>query len=206
MTHRVTFRASRHILLLAALLLLPLATKAYVESNGLYYEISSNRSATLIANPNGTKYSGRITIPIRFKKGNLEYLVTAIGDNAFCGCRSLKEITLPDSVEQLGTGVFWDCAELETARVGRGVKELPYNCFCRCGKLKSVTLSEGLEALGDCAFEYCSGLDEIIIPSGVTRFGGSVFSCCGELTLIAPAGSAAEKYAQKNGHGFRAAE
>ena len=95
---------------------------------------------------------------------------------------------------------------METARVGRGVKELPYNCFCRCGKLKSVTLSEGLEALGDCAFEYCSGLDEIIIPSGVTRFGGSVFSCCGELTLIAPAGSAAEKYAQKNGHGFRAAE
>ncbi len=161
MTRRVTFRASRHILLLAALLLLPLATKAYVESNGLYYETSSNRSATLIANPDGTKYSGRITIPVRFKKGNIEYTVTAIGDNAFSDCSGLTSVTIGKSVKSIGMEAFSGCSALTSLKIPDNVTVIDTFAFHRCTNLSSLSIGSGLTSMGWGAFAGCENLTQV---------------------------------------------
>ncbi len=54
------------------------------------------------------------------------------------------------------------------------------------------------------AFSGCTGLQSITIPKSVTWTGDCVFSDCPNLTIYAPAGSAAERYAKMNGIRFEA--
>lgn len=129
--------------------------------------------------------------------------VKAIGHSAFDGCTGLKSIIIPDSVSQFGEKVFWNCEGLESAVIGKGVKELGYNTFCKCRSLTTITLSQGLERIGDCAFEYCTSLREITIPETVTSMGYNVFPL-GEPVIKGKAGSAAQQYADRNGHKFKA--
>ena len=129
--------------------------------------------------------------------------VKAIGNSAFEGCRELKTIKIPNSVSEFGEKVFWNCEKLESAVIGKGVKELGYNTFCKCRALTSVTISQGLERIGDCAFEYCTSLREITIPDTVTSMGYNVFPA-GEVIIKGRAGSAAQQYADKFGHSFKA--
>ena len=99
--------------------------------------------------------------------------------------------------------MFWNCEKLESAVIGKGVKELGYNTFCKCRALTSVTISQGLERIGDCAFEYCTSLREITIPDTVTSMGYNVFPA-GEVIIKGRAGSVAQQYADKFGHSFKA--
>ena len=46
---------------------------------------------------------------------------------------------------------------------------------------------------------------DVTIPEGVTEIGSSAFDGCKKLTIHAPAGSAAEQYAKKNGIRLEAA-
>lgn len=45
---------------------------------------------------------------------NLEYYVTRIDKNGFADCRSMKSVTVPNSVTTIGEHAFWDCHELES--------------------------------------------------------------------------------------------
>ena len=75
-------------------------------------------------------------------------LVT-IQNYAFSNCKALKEITIPNSVIELGSQVFWDCSSLETVRLGANqgkgldtysVQSMLYGC----NSLKYVYISRTL--------------------------------------------------------------
>ena len=54
--------------------------------NGIYYKPTSSTTVSVIANPDGTKYSGDITIPYTVKLGTIDFTdftVTSIADSAF---------------------------------------------------------------------------------------------------------------------------
>ena len=68
--------------------------------------------------------------------------ITSIGDNAFCGCSSLKSIEIPNSVTSIG-----DFA------------------FCVCESLKSIEIPNSVTSIGDEAFLGCSSLKSIIVCS-----------------------------------------
>lgn len=154
-------------------------------------------------NVNVTTYQGDLIIPetVTGSDGNT-YTITAIGDEAFMGCRQLTSIQLPNTVQTLGEGAFAICQELISANIPEGVTELPVGCFGNCRALNSVTLpstlktinkmafygcvalettsftlSEGLEYIGEQAFSECtsSKFTEITIPSTVTRIGDKAF-------------------------------
>ena len=48
----------------------------------------------------------------------MENGVTAIGDHAFSNCRNLQEITIPESVSDIGRGVFNGCKNLRVIYYG----------------------------------------------------------------------------------------
>lgn len=64
--------------------------------------------------------------------------VKAIGAQAFIGLTKLTNITIPDSVSVLGSGVFQGSG-LNTVVLGSGVTSLDGNCFYNCKTISSFT-------------------------------------------------------------------
>lgn len=124
--------------------------------------------------------------------------VEKIGNGAFWGCESLEEIIIPDSVTHMGTHMFTRCASLKAVKLSENhVGEIADHFFSDCKKLKTLIVPAGITELGLCAFSFCSGLREIHISKGTKRFEFSWLDRLKGLTIYAPKGSAAEKYAKE---------
>ena len=92
--------------------------------------------------------SGEVVIPETIEG----YEVKWISSYAFSNCKNITEITIPDSVTEIGNYAFDNCTSLS-----------------------KVQLSNGLTKIGDYAFYYCKNLTEITIPDSVTEIGNYAF-------------------------------
>lgn len=118
---------------------------------------------------------------------------------------NVKAICLPDSVKELGEGVFGNNSSLITVVLGTGIEELPTATFLNCKNLENVVLSEGLKFIRANAFGGCKSLKEISIPSTVEEIELNSFLLANENLIIkGKSGSCAETFAKENGFKFEA--
>lgn len=138
--------------------------------------------------------------------------LTSFGKNVqylLYGCKSLKEFTVPASIETIPERCFYNSQYLETIRFEKGskVESIGKEAFYACYALKDVELAEGLTTIGEsafrnldqmeklvipgtvttigiCAFYDCDGLQEIAIPDSVISIGKAAFAYCGNVTDI----------------------
>ncbi len=132
--------------------------------------------------------------------------VTSIGNYAFFGSNSLTSITIPKSVTEIGTEVFYECtgeliincnipsdspytgaffnSDFTKATISDGVTSIGDYAFVLCDNLTSVTIPESVTEIGKSAFYDCSSLASIVIPTNVTSIGYEVFRGCSSLTSI----------------------
>lgn len=115
--------------------------------------------------------------------------VTEIRDNAFYKCTSLKEITLPESLEKMGHHCFFECTSLEKIVIPDSTAEIGMGCFDGCSALSEVTLSENFAVLPESCFRGCSSLKSIILPQNVTEIQKFCFAGCGSLSGISLSGN-----------------
>lgn len=101
--------------------------------------------------------------------------ITAIPDSAFLGCRSLKGITLPQSLVSIGKDAFSCCGSLVCVDIPKGVTSIGARAFAQCGSLAEIVIPEGVTAIGDCAFLMCGSLKRVTIPDSVTSMEGNPF-------------------------------
>lgn len=101
---------------------------------------------------------------------NIPQSVKYIGQYAFRDCVSLKEISLPKNLEELGNGAFKNSGL--TSVVIPDSMTLLSNAFSYCADLKSVTIGSGVREIDYAAFSGC-GIEELVIPANVTSFGGA---------------------------------
>lgn len=78
--------------------------------------------------------------------------ITAIPDDAFWGCETLVDVTLPQTVRTIGKGAFGQCVNLTR-----------------------INIPEGVTSIGDSAFLMCSSLTRLSIPDSVTSIEGNPF-------------------------------
>ena len=118
-----------------------------------------------------------------------------IKDGAWRSCERLTEISLPDSVKELGNRVFCACVHLRNVKLPANLIKLGEAVFADCRSLQSLELPEGLKEIGSKAFFGCRNLESIFIPESLTHLEEKLFDVSQKLTIYAPQGSAAESYA-----------
>lgn len=114
--------------------------------------------------------------------------VTKIAENAFLRCKQLKSIVIPSSVTALGeqfgdSGMFKDCAALESITISGNIKRLPNYMFHSCKNLRSVVIEEGVEEVGKYCF-FASGLESITFPDSLKSVEASAFEACNNLETV----------------------
>ncbi len=125
-----------------------------------------------------------------------EFMGFEIGDQAFSGCTSLKDIDIPHGISMLGHGAFRNCVSLESIYLPRcyispyafsgcvSLKEInPTSCisegvFSHCKSLSVFPLLDSTTAIEADAFEHCYALTEIVIPASVRRIEPLAFRSC----------------------------
>ena len=111
--------------------------------------------------------------------GTLETL----GSGAFRQCDELARITLPDSVTEIGQYCFDYCTALTYVKLSSSLTEIPDFAFRYCSNLTSVTIPESVRGIGRYAFSQ-SGLTEVEPGGGVTSIGDYAFNSCPKLTSV----------------------
>lgn len=109
--------------------------------------------------------------------------VTGIGGYAFSKT-SIRHFELPATVTSYGSGVLYDCLELESVILPDNLTEIYDSMFRGCESLTVIDIPDGVTKLGDFAFDGCASLASIIIPAGVTYVGNYCFSDCSNLRHI----------------------
>lgn len=111
------------------------------------------------------EYKGKVYhSPEEFEKAVNTKILEAEGDIAeyqFAGMTNLKDIKIPNSVENIKNGAFRKCANLRNVIISDGVKTIGHKCFMGCPSLKSINIPDSVTEIGSCAFACCENLDHI---------------------------------------------
>lgn len=148
-------------------------------------------------------------------KITIENGVESIGNNAFVD-NNIKEITIPESVRELGYGiindtqtavVYYNAIELDrnlhrtsssdypifstdTLKkivFGKNVKLVPAYCAYDCALLEQIVFTSSIREIDIGAFAYCTSLKYVALPGGVQKIDMYAFADCTSLeTVIIP--------------------
>ena len=123
---------------------------------------------------------------------NISNGTKVIYSSALSGCNKLTDITIPDSVTDIGIYAFSGCSGLTSVTIGNSVTNIDTNAFSRCTGLTSIIIPDSVTNIGDWAFSDCRGLTIIAISDSVTSIGGDAFYGCSGLTSITYHGTKAQ--------------
>ncbi len=110
--------------------------------------------------------------------------VTEIGGGVFYGKDKIKSVKLPDGVTTIGGWAFSGCASLETINLPSTVTEIGDDAFAGCESLKAIDIPTGVTKIGDEAFFGCSLIKSVNIPSGLTEINQYAFFKCASLESV----------------------
>lgn len=125
-------------------------------------------------------------------------IVGRIGNEAFSGGKFIAELTLPETVYNIGFAAFYNCPNLKTIHFVNGLRILERSAFNGCRSLEEVSLPDTLIDIGEKAFAYCPKLQAVHIPSSVGHISDNAFEGCQNITIYCRENSFAHEYALKN--------
>ena len=161
---------------------------------------------------------GSLSTPINVSSVFIPATVLSIGDSAFIYCDALttvtfaensqlksieraafwgsehvhprfKEIKIPDSVETIGNGAFYEYRDLERIALPSALQTLSSVTFYNCTALSEVTFPASLKTIESSAFSGCRNLSEVKLPASLTAIQSSVFHLCINLKTVSYDGS-----------------
>lgn len=161
---------------------------------------------------------GSLSTPINVSSVFIPATVLSIGDSAFIYCDALttvtfaensqlksieraafwgsehvhprfKEIKIPDSVETIGNGAFYECRDLERIALPSALQTLSSVTFYNCTALSEVTFPASLKTIESSAFSGCRNLSKVKLPASLKAIQSSVFHRCSDLKTVSYDGS-----------------
>ncbi len=110
--------------------------------------------------------------------------VTAIEENAFKNFKKLQTITLPESLQSIGSNAFWGTGITEIY-IPKNVTSFGGDVF-RASALKTVEFAEDskMTTTGGRSFLIAGNLEKVILPNGLKTISGDTFYGDGKLTSL----------------------
>ena len=159
--------------------------------NKIYYTSSDGNIVT----PNAIDVFGANIISNTYENGQgvitFDGPVTMIGDSAFCNCKSLTSITIPNSVKHFGFMAFAWCSNTlkKTNFIGdiadwcditfgefyANPIELSSNFYINDQEVTELVIPNTVDSIHANAFRWCRSFRTITIPSSVTFIGKGAF-------------------------------
>lgn len=162
------------------------------DDQGLTYTLNADHTAT-VANYDDSAPGGVIDIPDTVKKDNIDYTVTAIGNNAFCHSytsTNVSSVFIPATVTSIGNGAFSYCRFLATVTFAEGsqLKSIGASAFFGSEYehpiFTEIKIPDSVETIGSRAFYGCRNLKKITLPSALKTLSLSTFTYCTSLSDV----------------------
>lgn len=87
--------------------------------------------------------------------------MTAVPNGAFESYTELKSISMPDSLQKIGTSAFSGCTKITEIKLPNSLSVIGEKAFSGCGKLESIRMSSKVMEIGMSAFTGCSQLKTV---------------------------------------------
>lgn len=162
------------------------------DDQGLTYTLNAGGTAT-VANYDNHTQDGVIDIPDTVKKDNIDYTVTAIGNNAFCHSytsTNVSSVFIPATVTSIGNGAFSYCRFLATVTFAEGsqLKSIGASAFFGSEYehpiFTEIKIPDSVETIGSRAFYWCRNLKKITLPSALKTLSLNTFTYCTSLSDV----------------------
>ena len=162
------------------------------DDQGLTYTLNADHTAT-VANYDNHTPDGVIDIPDTVKKDNIDYTVTAIGNNAFCHSytsTNVSSVFIPATVTSIGNGAFSYCRFLATVTFAEGsqLKSIGASAFFGSEYERpiftEIQIPDSVETIGSRAFYWCRNLKKITLPSALKTLSLNTFTYCTSLSDV----------------------
>ena len=142
------------------------------ETKVSHFDYSLNNTSAIITK--GKNLSNEVVVPEFIN--NLP--VTKIDDNAFLNCEGITKITLPVSIEELGSSCFKGCTSLIEIKGTSNLSIIKDSTFEGCRNLSIFPDLSNVTAIGNNAFKDCASLTTIDISDSLTSIGSNAFKNC----------------------------
>lgn len=175
-------------------------TKTEAYAGGIYYDVYETYAVI-------KGFGDNLPADCIIEKNTLNVPILRIEDKAFENCETLKSLTMPDTITEIGMSAFNGCVNLESVDFSKNLIEIDSGAFRNCESLReidlpdyltdiymsafrgckslaSVKLPKNLETLESIVFEGCTSLESIYLPASLEVIGISMFSGCTSLKEI----------------------
>ena len=91
--------------------------------------------------------------------------VVQIGSSAFSSCVNLRKLSIPNSVESVGSMAFYECKNLQDISMSSEVTSLKSMVFYGCKSLREYTIGAKVKNIDNMAFDGCTSLQRFIVDA-----------------------------------------
>ncbi|EAY08902.1 surface antigen BspA-like [Trichomonas vaginalis G3] len=95
---------------------------------------------------------------------------------------SIQSLVIPDSCTAIGTQAFYGCKSLSSITLSKNIKSIPDYCFFQTN-LAEIRIPDSVTYIGSSALAYCANLVNVYLPINIS-LGGSVFGSSPKINLI----------------------
>lgn len=88
---------------------------------------------------------------------------------------NLVESNLPSSLEHIGQSAFEGCGSIKEVYIPYKVKQIPARAYAKCTSLKRVDFHNNVEVIDEMAFEGCSSLSSVHVPASMKSIDADAF-------------------------------
>lgn len=176
----------------AVIMLSAIAANAAVEAEGLWWELDSAKlKATIVAKPDGTKYSGDIVIPASVTIDTTTWALSTTACSEFNNCPDLTSIVFNGDLRVNNLKYNPRLKKIEWALQSSSYAQLAINQgFYGCDSLETFIFPQiiGRRATTkftlEIIFQFMRNLKTVKLPTNPTIISDEAFYSCSSLSLI----------------------